>query len=300
MGKNERPSGVGGVMAKILITGGLGFIGSHLVDFLLEENSHEITVIDNLCSESSSRDYMREEVDYYIEDIRNLDSLKIENNFEIIFHLAALARIQPSFKDPLKYFSIDAYGTNQVLELARECNAKLVYAGSSSAFGGPKLNPYAFAKFIGEELCDLYSKIYNVSTVTARFFNVYGGRQPVSGPYATVIGIFENQYKSGAPITVTGDGNQKRDFTHVSDIISGLVSLSKNKWNGDMFQLGTGVNYSINEIANLFSDNIIYIPKRLGEAETTLADIGPINFSTGWSSKINLKDYIINFKNAQK
>ena len=168
--------------------------------------------------------------------------------------------------------------------------------GSSSAFGGPKLNPYAFAKYIGEELCDLYSKVYNLSTVTARFFNVYGERQPVTGPYATVIGIFENQVRENTPLTVTGDGTQRRDFTHVDDIVSGLVSLSKKEWKGEMFQLGTGVNYSINEVAGYFSDNVIYIPKRPGEARVTLADIEPIKNAVGWSPAINLKEYILKLK----
>jgi len=283
-------------MSKILVTGGLGFIGSHLVESLLEEKNNKITVVDNLCSESSSRDNMRDGVDYIIEDIRNMDSLRLSEDFDIVFHLAALARIQPSFLNPVKYFSIDAFGTAQVLEHARKCKARVVYAGSSSAFGGPMLNPYAFAKYTGEQLCEMYSKVYGLSTVTARFFNVYGLRQPVSGPYATVVGVFENQFSNGEPLTITGNGEQRRDFTHVSDIVSGLITLSQQKWSAPMFQLGTGVNYSINQLASFFSDSTIYIPPRPGEADITLADVEPISKSTSWRAIVNLQEYVTEWK----
>ena len=279
----------------ILVTGGLGFIGSHLVDRLLENPDNRITVVDNLCSESSSRDHTREGVDYYIEDIRRLNTLDFKEGFDIIFHLAALARIQPSFNNPLKYFEIDAMGTCQVLELARKYDSRLIYAGSSSAFGGPKLNPYAFAKYTGEQLCDLYSQVYNLSTVIARFFNVYGSRQPTSGPYATVVGVFEHQLSNNIPLTVTGDGEQRRDFTHVSDIVGGLISLSNTDWQGEMFQLGTGKNYSINELANMFTEEIVYIRNRPGEAKITLANIDPMKRATGWNPKVSLESYVAHY-----
>ena len=285
-------------MSNILVTGGLGFIGSHLVERLLANKNNKITVVDNLCSESSSRDNIRDGVDYIIEDVRNMDSLRLSEDFDLVFHLAALARIQPSFLNPVKYFSIDAFGTAQVLEHARRCKARVVYAGSSSAFGGPMLNPYAFAKYTGEQLCEMYNKVYGLSTVTARFFNVYGARQPVTGPYATVVGVFENQFLNGEPITVTGDGEQRRDFTHVSDIVLGLISLAQKEWNADMFQLGTGVNYSINQLANFFSDNIVYIPPRPGEAEITLADVGPVNKATNWSAEVTLQNYVSKWKKS--
>tara|TARA_R100000808_G_C2155541_1_gene168582 strand:- start:8157 stop:9020 length:864 start_codon:yes stop_codon:yes gene_type:complete len=283
---------------RILVTGGLGFVGSHLVDELASNSNNEIVVMDNLCSESSSRAYMRDNVEYWIDDVRNLNSYKYVNEvFDVVYHLAALARIQPSFKDPLKYLSIDIMGTSHVLEFCRRSNAKLIYAGSSSAFGGPMLNPYAFAKYTGEQTCELYSKVYGLSTVVARFFNVYGYRQPKVGPYATVIGIFENQTKKSEPLTVTGSGEQRRDFTHVSDIVLGLIALSEDRWDGDVFQLGTGTNYSINEVARFFGDNITYIPKRPGEAEITLADIKETTLATDWVPQINLPDYVANWKN---
>ncbi len=278
-------------MSKILVTGGLGFVGSHLVDSL-HSQGHKVTVIDNLCSESSSRDYIIDGVNYLIEDVRDIDSLDLSKDYEVVYHLAALARIQPSFKNPVKYFSIDALGTCKVLEFARKCNARLVYAGSSSAYGGPKLNPYAFAKYTGEELCRMYSSVYGMSTVVARFFNVYGDRQPTSGPYATVVGVFEGQTSKNAALTITGTGEQRRDFTHYSDIVSGFEALSKKDFSGEVFQLGTGVNYSINELASFFNRDVKYIPARPGEAEITLADFSEMHKKTGWKPKVNLEDYV--------
>ena len=286
-------------MSKILVTGGLGFIGSHLVDSLANDG-HNITVIDNLCSESSSRNYMRDDVEYLIEDIRNLDSLDLSQDYDLIYHLAALARIQPSFKNPVKYFSIDSMGTCQVLDFTRKCNAKLVYAGSSSAYAGQYLNPYAFAKYTGEELCKMYGSVYNTSTVIARFFNVYGMRQPTSGAYATVVGIFEGQTSLKEKITITGTGEQRRDFTHISDIVAGFKLLGKKQWNGEVFQLGTGKNYSINELANMFGGEIEYIPKRPGEAWVTLADYSDMKEATGWSPETDIEKYIKSWLDSKK
>ena len=282
---------------RILVTGGLGFVGSHLVDYLVDQKGlKDVVVIDNLSSESSSRSYMREDVTYWIDDIANLNTYRYAGeNFDVIYHLAALARIQPSFKDPLKYLNIDMMGTDHVCELARSCNAKLVYAGSSSAFGGPMLNPYAFAKFTGEQCCEMYAKVYNLSTVSARFFNVFGERQPTSGPYATVVGIFEKQTVEGLPLTITGNGEQRRDFTHVDDIVAGLVALSESTYEGDVYQLGTGTNYSINDLAEMFGGEKKYIPARPGEAWTTLADIEKTVKDTGWLPTISLETYIKDF-----
>jgi UDP-glucose 4-epimerase len=277
----------------ILVTGGLGFVGSHLVDFLLKDPDNKITVIDNLCSESSSKSYMREHVDYIVEDVRNLSDIRYANlEFDVIYHLAALARIQPSFKDPLKYLSIDILGTSHVCELARRCKSKLVYAGSSSAFAGPMLNPYAFAKYTGEQVCEMFNNVYGLRCSIARFFNVYGDRQPTSGPYATVVGVFEKQFMTGIPLTITGSGEQRRDFTHVSDIVAGLEKMSKDPGNCEMYQLGTGKNYSINELANFFGSKIEYIEKRPGEAWITLADNKKAKSELSWSPLAKLSDYI--------
>ncbi len=278
---------------KILVTGGLGFVGSHLVDELLKDKNNKVTVIDNLCSESSSKNYMRDEADYIIDDIRNLSNVFYKSlEFDVIYHLAALARIQPSFKDPMKYMSIDIMGTAEVCDLARRCNSRIIYAGSSSAFGGPMLNPYAFAKFTGEQTCEMFTKVFGVKTSIARFFNVYGKRQPTTGPYATVVGVFEEQKRNNQPLTVTGNGEQRRDFTHVEDIVLGLIAMERDEGDSHVYQLGTGKNYSINELAKMFSSNIEYIPERPGEAWTTLADIKDANEILGWSPSVSLEEYI--------
>ncbi len=284
---------------KVLVTGGLGFVGSNLVDELVKRGDCDVTVIDNLSSESSSWEYNVPGVAYCIGDVRDLDeNTFLGTNFDVIYHLAANARIQPSFQKPLEYFEIDALGTNKVLELARKCNAKVVYAGSSSAFGGPMLNPYAFAKYTGEQLCEMYSKVFGVSTVIARFFNVYGKRQPVTGQWATVVGVFERQYRENKPLTVTGDGTQRRDFTNISDIVDGFIALSEGRHSGEMYQLGTGKNYSITELAQLFSEKIEYIPKRPGEADVTLADWKPVYEATGWKAKVAIADYVKKYKDS--
>lgn len=278
----------------ILVTGGLGFIGSHLVDALLQDG-HKVTVIDNLKSESSSKEHMRDGANYWISDIRDIDHLSCIETFDTIFHLAALARIQPSFDSPVEYFDVDAMGTCKILDLARKQGANVVYAGSSSAFGGPMLNPYAFAKYTGEQLCEMYSSVYDVPTSIARFFNVYGDRQPVKGEYATIVGIFEERTKREENLTVTGDGEQRRDFTHVSDIVSGLILLNNKDIFGDVFQLGTEINFSINELAEMFGGEIEYISARPGEAKNTLADITKMK-SLGWNPQVFLEDYIEEWK----
>ena len=283
-------------MSNILVTGGLGFIGSYLADSLADKG-HTVVVIDNLCSDSSSRDYIRSDVEYWIDDIRNINHDKYRGrSFDVVYHLAALARIQPSFIDPLSYISTDIMGTAHVLEFARNNGAKLIYAGSSSAYADTMLNPYSFAKYTGEQTCELYSRVYGMSTVIARFFNVYGDRHPHTGAYATVVGVFEQQLLNKKPLTVTGTGEQLRDFTHVSDVVEGLESLAQNEWHGNIFQLGTGENYSINKLAAMFGGNVVYIPARPGEAWETLADYSDIKNATGWSPKVSLKEYVASWK----
>ena len=285
---------------KILVTGGLGFIGSHLVDELISIGCKNITVIDDLSSESSSKSYMRSEARYILRDIIEIPSIDL-GSFDIVFHLAALARLQPSFIDPARYFEVNSLATLYLLDFLRKNNsdAKVVYAGSSTAFGGPLLNPYAFAKHTGEDICRLFSKNYGISTVITRFFNVYGDRQPITGEYATVIGKFEQQFLAGESLTVVGDGIQRRDFTHVSDIVFGLISLATDTYCGEIFSLGTGKNYSLFDVASAFNSNIRFISERPGEARETLADISEIKHKTSWYPKINLMEYIAKFKKSK-
>lgn len=284
---------------KVLITGGLGFIGYNLVKRLLETSEYEITVIDNLTSDSSDINNKHEGVNYIIDDINNINNEEYQNvSYDLIFHLAALARIQPSFEDPVSYFQSNILGTVNICELARRCGAKIMYAASSSAEAGPKLNPYAFTKYTGEEILKMYAELYDISTVCARFFNVYGDRQPTEGTYATIIGIFERQSLNAESLTITGNGEQRRDFTHVYDICDGLICLSKDKHRGEIYNLGTGINYSINEIAAMFSDNTTYIPARAGEAKITLADISETK-KYGYNPKQSIELYIKEFLTKQ-
>jgi UDP-glucose 4-epimerase len=196
---------------------------------------------------------------------------------------------------PLEYLSNDIMGTAAVCEFARLHGSKVVYAGSSSAYAGPMLNPYAFAKFTGEQVCEMYYKVYNLSTVTARFFNVYGPRQPTSGAWATVIGIFEKQTQDKTPLTITGTGEQRRDFTHVRDIVDGFIAMSKIEGRSQIINLGTGTNQSINEVADLFGGEKKYLDARPGEAWITLADISETKKILSWEPSIVLKDYISSF-----
>ena len=284
-------------MRKVLVTGGCGFIGSHLVEFLLsKEKNIKIFVVDNMDSGRIENIINNEKIEYLFKDVRHLlecgKLIEKLNGVDTIFHLGARARIQPSFDEPSETVDINTRGTSVVCELARILGAKVVYAGSSSFYGGVYLNPYSFTKWQGEEVCKMYSEIYGLSTTIARFFNVYGPRHPKSGPYGTVVGVFERQYKNKNPLTITGNGEQRRDFTHVLDIVSGLYAMSLDKHSGGVYNLGTGANYSINELSALYNTEIIYTPKRRGEAWNTLADISKARNELKWEPVYKLENYV--------
>ena len=285
-------------MRKVLVTGGCGFIGSHLVELLLsKEENVKIFVVDNMDSGRIDNIINNEKIEYLFKDVRHLlecgKLIEKLNGVDTIFHLGARARIQPSFDEPSETVDINTRGTSVVCELARILGAKVVYAGSGSFYGGVYLNPYSFTKWQGEEVCKMYSEIYGLSTTIARFFNVYGPRHPKSGPYGTVVGVFERQYKNKNPLTITGNGEQRRDFTHVLDIVSGLYAMSLDKHSGDVYNLGTGENHSINELAALFDTEVIHTPKRRGEAWITLADISKAHNELKWEPIHKLENYII-------
>lgn len=277
---------------KILVTGGCGFIGSNLVDILVDRGD-EVSVVDNLSS--GKIENCNDKVKYIFEDVK--DALKnMDFEPDVIFHLAAMPRIQPSFKDPVGTYENNTTRTMIVCDYAKKHGAKVVYSGSSTFYGGAYLNPYAFSKWLGEEVCKFYSRLYGLNTSIARFFNVYGPRHLEEGLYATVVAIFERQYRSGMPLTVTGDGEQRRDFTHVSDICNGLIAISEGNHRGEVFNLGSGKNCSIKELAEMFEGSKIkYIEKRPGEARETLADISFTEEKVGWSAKKDIRKYIKNF-----
>jgi UDP-glucose 4-epimerase len=285
---------------KVLITGGAGFVGTNLIEQLkIKYPNIELFVIDNYSTGYKHNE--QEGVKYYHHNIEDhtamMEMIDIQPN--IIFHLAALARIQPSFKEPRKTFDANTNGTLNVLEYARKYKTQVIYAGSSSTHGGVYKNPYTFSKWVGEELCKTYSKVYDIPTIIARFYNVYGKYMiPKESAYSTVLQIFNEQYRTNQPLTVTGDGEQRRDFTHVVDICSALIGCIEHPYlRAEFFELGCGRNYSINEVAEIYGTSKIYIPKRPGEAQDTLCESKLAKKILGWSPNENLVDYIENIKN---
>ena len=285
---------------KCLVTGGLGFIGSNLVE-KLRESDYDITVWDiALDSPEQLSGFISGPASSITVDNIDISQLSddwtitnIDQEFDVIFHLAALSRIQPSFDDPKRTHDVNITGTVEILELAKRCGAKVIYAGSSSFYYDPYANPYAYTKWVGEEYCKLYNKVYDVPVAIARFFNVYGPGCTVDGPYSPVIAIFENQIANNNPLTITGTGEQRRDFIHVHDIVDGLIAMSEESWNAEIFNLGSGKNVSINELAEMFDPkHITYIPARQGEADASLADISLAKQKLGWEPKIDIKEYI--------
>ena len=276
---------------KALVTGGVGFVGTNLIKRLLKEG-HEVFSIDNYST--GKKENEQEGCTYIDIDINDLEHL--DNNLfkevDIIFHLAALARIQPSLKRPQESLNANVNGTLNVLELARLNTIPVVYAGSSSVHHGLYGSPYAWSKYAGEQLCELYSKVYGLPTSICRFYNVYGPHQLEEGEYSTVLGIFERQLRNSEPLTITGDGTQRRDFTHVDDIVDGLYRCIGKDLKAEVFELGRGQNFSINEIVELFDAEKQYIPARKGEYPVTLCDTSLAKEKLNWVPIKNLKDYI--------
>jgi len=278
---------------KVLVTGGVGFVGTNLIKRLLKEG-HEVISIDNYST--GKKENEQDGCIYVSVDINDLEYMTSKetlfSDIDVIFHMAALARIQPSLKRPQESINANVNGTLNVLELARKNNTPVIYAGSSSVHHGLYGSPYAWSKHAGEQLCELYSKVYGLSTAICRFYNVYGPYQLESGEYSTVLGIFERQQRSKEPLTITGDGTQRRDFTHVDDIVDGLYKCIGKDLKADIFELGRGENFSINEIVDMFGADKKYIPARKGEYPVTLCDTSPAKDKLGWVPSRDLKDYI--------
>ena len=279
---------------RALVTGGVGFIGTNLIKRLLKDG-YDVTSLDNYST--GFRENEQKGCTYISGDVRDLEFWggrleKMDMAPDVIFHLAALARIQPSMKHPKTVIENNFNGTLNILEYARINNIEVVYAGSSSKHHGLYGSPYAWSKYGGEELCKLYSEVYDLNTTICRFYNVYGQHQIREGTYATVLGIFENQYLNGETLTVTGDGEQRRDFTHVDDIVEGLMLSVGKGSKANYYELGTGKNYSINEVADMFNHKKSYIPSRPGEYDVTLCDYSEAKRDLGYEPNGDLSKYI--------
>jgi len=279
---------------KVLVTGGAGFIGMNLIKRLLKEG-HEIVSLDNY--ETGFKENHVENATYIEGDIETI--LYIDGKYDLVYHLAALSRIQPSFEDPTETFRVNTQGSQCVAEWARQKNAKVVYAGSSSRWHDPLQSPYAAFKHMGEEIFKLYRKTYKLNAEICRFYNVYGDGEIVDGDWAAVIGIWRRQVRDGEKITIVGDGEQRRDFTHVNDIVDALykVGMSGEK-HEDAWELGAGINYSINEMFGMFKERFphiesIYLPDQPGNYRKTLRENDDTLERLGWQPKDRLKDYIL-------
>ena len=289
-----------------IVTGGCGFIGSHLADYLIKLN-YEVVVIDNLSvgrRENISQLNENSKFTFVDADISNYDLIEpIFRGADLVFHLAALADIVPSIENPTEYYKSNVNGTFNVLQACRKHKVKkIIYAGSSSCYGIPDeyptketaairpQYPYALTKNIGEQLVMHWCQLYNLQAISLRFFNVYGPRARTSGTYGAVIGVFLAQKLANKPYTVVGDGNQTRDFTFVSDVVSAIVAAAESDLSGEVINIGSNNTYSINRLVELLGGEITYIPKRPGEPDCTWADITKATQLLDWEPKVSLEE----------
>lgn len=283
-------------MKKILVTGGVGFIGTNLL-MELKKFNYQLYSLDNYSTGTKKNEI--EGITYLNEDITQITRLK--NDFEICFHLAAQSRVQPSFDNPEESFRVNVLGTLKVVEWSRINNTKIIYAGSSSKHHNPSDSPYAMYKYLGEEVCKLYRKSFKVNVEIARFYNVYGPGENVDEKYGNVIGIWRAKIAKGEPLPIVGDGKQKRDFIHVYDIVDGLQKIAFSNLNhDDAWELGTGVNYSIINVYdffnNYFNTDFINIPDQPGNYRTTLRENDDTLKLLNWIPKDRLEEHIKSLK----
>jgi UDP-glucose 4-epimerase len=286
-------------MSKVLVTGGSGFIGSHLVDRLVELG-HSVISVDvkpKINPNAAGRLVNINDRSHTVDTYKDVD---------YVFHVAGQARVQPSIHNPQDSIVNNVNATAKVLQLSREAGVKrVIYSMTSSVYGAHQpphtedmcpqpLSPYAVSKLAGEQLCKVYSQLYGLETASLRYFNVYGPRESDFGVYTTVVKKFFEQRAAGQPLTIVGDGEQRRDFTHVFDIVEANIAAMncQSELKGEVFNIGAGHNYSVNEVATLISDSHQYLPARLGEARETLADNSKARSLLGWAPKLKLEDYI--------
>jgi len=295
---------------RCLVTGGAGFIGSNLVDELLNLD-HEVIVIDNESSSAHEKFYWNENATNYKYDICKYDTIRhLFTDIDIVFHLAAESRIQSTIHDPAYALTVNTIGTCNILQASREGGVKrVIYSSTSAAYGlrntpplresMPRdcLNPYSISKCAGEDLCKMYTDLYGLETVTFRYFNVYGNRQPLRGQYAPVVGLFMRQKAAGLPMTIMGSGTQRRDFTNVSDVVAANIlaaNLENKRPVGQLINIGTGKNYSVVELAELIGGEYTFVPPRPAEAKVSLADNTKAKSLLNWDPKIELEDWLRN------
>ena len=303
-----------------LVTGGAGFIGSHLVDKLLEMG-HQVTVVDNESSTCNQEFYWNDKAWNVKADIS--DAQVMEQVFSCVnegmpkidwvFHLAAYSRIQIALKNPVGCVRTNVLGTTTLLQNAREHGVKAFVNSSTSSSYGLKnepplredmtpdcLNPYSVSKVAAENICKMYSDLFDINTVSLRYFNVYGDRQPLVGQYAPVVGLFLEQWKKGEAFTIVGDGEQRRDFTHVDDVVKANIAAAEraSDISGELINVGTGTNYSVNQIADMICNQYTknFIPPRPAEARVTLADISKAKKLLGYMPSIEISDWIDEYK----
>jgi UDP-glucose 4-epimerase len=295
-------------MTVSLVTGGAGFIGSSIVSMLLELG-HEVRVIDDESSDAHDVFYWQQDAKNYVQSICDYSAIRpIFNDVDYVFHLAAESRIGPTIENPVKASHVNTLGTNIVLQCAREAGVKRVmYSSTSAAYGlnelpnvetqtDDPLNPYSVSKVNGEKLCKMYTDLFGLPTIIFRYFNVYGGNQPMRGQYAPVIGIFARQKQDEKPLTIVGDGEQRRDFVSVTDVANANIAAALNdideKYFGTVFNIGSGTNYSINDIAAMFNTETVHIEERPGEMKETLADITKAKVILNWQPIVNLRQWL--------
>ena len=300
---------------KYVVTGGAGFIGSNLVDKLVGE-SHKVHVIDNFIS--GKKKNCNKKAIYHKIDISDPSNLKLISdvikNTDTVFHCAALARVQPSLIDPIKYEMNNTIGLVNMLKSSVDKNVRrFIYSASSSAYGSTDklpskesdkpnpISPYANQKYYGELCCKMFSKAYKIETVSLRYFNVYGERQNLGGAYATVVGIFLNQLKNGNPLSINGDGNQRRDFTYVGDVVNANILSSKSSLvgSGEVINIGSGKNISINNLADFIGGRKKYLDP-VNEPFANLADIKKAKKLLDWEPTIDLESWIKNYIKNEK
>jgi UDP-glucose 4-epimerase len=275
---------------KILVTGGAGFVGTNLIKRLLKEG-HEVHSLDNYSTGLKVNEV--EGCKYWSGNIQTISTMyNVFEDFNLVFHLAAIARIGPSFERPNQYIDTNFNGTYEMVKFCIKNNIPLIYAGSSSKHSGRFKNPYTFSKDLGEDIITLYQTHFGLLSSIARFYNVYGPHQLLEGGYTTLIGRWINNIQNGIQCEIYGDGEQRRDFTHIDDIVDALILIMEKQAYGYEFELGRGENHSVNEVAKMFGVEPIYKDGKLGEARDTLNTDSTANKVLDWYPTRELKNYI--------